>query len=377
MVGRKRQTKEFPPSIRWLDDTAEAHYFREAIGLGEVPHQPLTGWLYLMAGRMVKKKDVRKLLKERTGIDPKTLSKGMPRRSSSSRLMVRRANEDLARRYQNENERLVANIKRMITVSNQMAMEFPDGNPCTAFLGELGALAGDDYTVLCHGVDRLSKAMLYSGLTKREVGDGLSELPAICGFIKSKAAVPPVRNLDPGLDAMLMLLAALDVSIMKQASVGPVWSIFQHIFGGASRPAEQPVKRLFDVFYGVTTYLLHKNMPDGLPTVAQLERTLLDPSRDTGLDDPQQRIVRWRTGGQALWREDVESMIDWVKQKTRIDVSLFFICLYLACQFWMVVRSCADFDQQIVIERYLCWWQAMAPEGASSRRADGYWSLLA
>lgn len=375
-MGRKPKSKEFPPSIRWLDDAAEAHYFHEMMAAVDIPHQPLTGWLHLMASRMVKKKDVRNLLKERTGIEHKTLLKGVPKQAARKALMLKRLNADLARRYENENKCLVANIKRVVTVANQMSQEFPDGNPCLSFLGELGALAGDDYTVICHGVDRLSKAMLYSGLSRSEAGDGLPELSAICGFIKDKEAVPPARNLDPGLDAMLMLLAALDVSIMKQASVGPVWSIFKHIFGGASRPAEQPVKRLFDVFYGVTTYLLHKNTPDGLPTVAQLERTLLDPSRDTGLDDLQQRIVRWRTGGQALWREDVESMSDWVKQETRIDVSLLFICLYLACQFWTVVRSCADFDQKVVIERYLCWWHAMAPEGASSTRADGYWSLL-
>lgn len=376
-MARKPKSKEFPPSIRWLDDAAEAHYFHESIGMADAPHQPLTGWLYLTAARMVKKKDVRKLLKERTGVDPKTLAKGPPKRISKLALMTRRLNEDLDRRYKNENQRFVMNTKRVVTVSNQVSLEFPDGNPCISFLGELGALAGDDYTLLCHGVDSLSKAMLYSGLTREQVGAGLSELPAFCGFIKNKEAVFPAKSLDPGLDAMLMLLAALDISIAKQAAVGQIWSIFQPIFGSGAASSDHPVRRLLDVFYGVTVFLKMKKNPDRRPSAEELDRTLLDPSSDTGLEDRHQRIGRWRRGEALLWREDVEEMAEWVYQVTRQDVSLLFICLYLASQFWLVLRSCVDFDQGLLVDRYLRWWHAMAPEGVSSIRSDGYWSLLA
>lgn len=375
MAGKPKCT-EYPPSIRWLEDAAEAHYFREAIGLVDAAYQPLAGWLYLAAARMVRKGDLLKQIKQRAGIDPKTLSKGLPKRASTSALMNKRINEDLQRRYRLENQRFVVNVKRVVTLTNQASAEHPDGIPCIAFLGELGALAGDDFSRLCHGVDEFSKAMLYKRLSRQQAGGGLPALAASCGFIANRQAVPACKTLDPGLDAMLMLLAALDCAIMREAAEGPIWSIFRLLFRQDARPTDNPVRRLLDVFFGVAVYLTTKTKPERLPTIEALDRILLDPALDTDIEDRKQRIVRWRRGDQKLWRRDVEQMVEWVNQQSRQDVSLLFICLYLACQCWSALRACPDFHQDTVLDRYMCWWHAMAPAGACPVRSEGYWALM-
>lgn len=375
MVGRKRQTKEFPPSIRWLDDAAEAHYFNDFFPMAGGHYQPLTGWLSQVLARMGTKKEMAMSMKQYFGVDAKTLFSGMPKRASRISLMVNSGNRWLEQRYADSNAEIVSWLKTLMRLNHQAAEEDADALPCHFHLTGMGAFGCERFHQLCHGVDMLGKAVRAQEISRRSVGQWL---PRLANHVMGPSCVHPEAccDLDPGLDAMLMLLARLDRETARSAfhDQEKSMSLFLLVAGKRTDDQKPRFRRLLDVYYGVAMAAKSGkgHLPVDLPAIDDLARELLGAD----VQESSQSLVRWRNGERNLWRTDVDSMAAHVDSQTHKDPLYLFMPLLLAAQFWAVLRQCDDYDHDLVVERYTSWWRCLADAGIEDVDPYGYWALI-
>lgn len=374
-MGRKPKSTDFPPSIRWLDDAAEAHYFNAAIPMAGGLHQPLSGWLCMVLARMATKKEMAIFLKHNLGVDAKTLFAGVPKRKSRLELLVRTVNRWLERRYADSNDEHADWLKCLMRLNHRAAEEDADALPCLSHFAGMGALGGKRFQQLCYGVDLIGKAVVTGELSRHSAGQWL---PKLAQQVMGPGCVDMevCCDLDPGLDGMLMLLARLDRDTVRAASREPQKSMSLFLLVAGKRDADNKprFKRLLDFFYGaaMAAKSYKGNLPATLPDIDDLARELLAGDVNEG----SQSIVRWRNGLRNLWRKDVDTMAEHVKSRSGKDPLYLFIPLLLAAQFWAVLRQCDDYDHDLLIERYISWWRAFVDEGVEDVAPYGYWALV-
>lgn len=188
----------------------------------------------------------------------------------------------------------------------------------------------------------------------------------------SVAAAP---DLDPGLDAALMLMARLDrdctAELMRDDD--KIISLFA-LLTDMSHPnsGRSARHRLLDLYYAMATMAYGQNLPITLPSVRKLEDTLLGGPPSSG---GQSLIVRWRTKGKQLRFEGLETIVKHVVAKASTDVNQIFRLLWLMAQFWEIVELGGPEAVRRAGSRYRAWWDAMnSPGREKTVLSHPYWS---
>ena len=338
--------------------------------------QPLTGWLLHSIGLWADRRAYSERLVKALGVTSKTWEVGLPRRFRKRQQVF----ENLASYiHQSQSEMMPECAERRARAMERGARalaDYPTLPPCNLFHLTLGIAGGGRLEALAVALDNVSTATVH-GVVQR------NELPAAVVKVAENAAsvlpqmLQPQPDLDPGLDALLLLMAQMDhdLTAPMMANEGKIGSLIRLLIDAPGEPKRKRVQhRLLDIYYALAFAAAGRELPERLPTVRELEDALLGGPPESG---GQSLVVRWRNGTKALREEDVQSMIAHVGQATGKDLSWTFRRLYAAAQVWGRIEEHGADAVGIAGRRYIQWWNALCNQGrASTIWVQPYWSLF-
>lgn len=341
-----------------------------------VAAQPLTGWLLHSMVLWADKRGLSDGIARVLGVSSKTLEAGLPRRSRKRKQLFDSLSTYFRHSLAESSPDCAARRVRAIERDARAFAEYPGLPPCTFFHHTLGIAGGDRLETLAVAVDSLSAAVLF-GRISREV------LPeALVRVAEERAAVPaqavkPQYHLDPGLDALLLLMAQMDHDLTgalmaDEEEINSLIGLLIDTSKGETRKRVQ--YRLLEIYYGLAVVASGRELPEWAPAIREVEDALLGGPPESG---GQSWIVRWRNGTKVLRDRDVDSMVLNVLEATGKNLSWTMRRLYTAAQVWGRIEENGSDAVMMAGERYSQWWSALCNQGrVMTPWVDRYWLRL-
>lgn len=336
--------------------------------------QPLTGWLLHSMGIWADKRTLSDRVLKIFKVSAKTWEVGIPRRPKKRQQVcdgliacARQSHTELMPECAERQARAMERAARALT-------EYPTLPPCSFFHQTLGIAGGDRLEALAVALDEVSADVVHGRLSR----DGLAmavvkEAAEVIGL--PAGAMQPDSRLDPGLDALLLLLAQMDHDLTTplMANAGEINSLVALLIDSPGSGARKRVQhRLLDIYFALATAAAGRDLPESLPKVREIENALMGGPPESG---GQSWVVRWRNGTKALREEDVLSVIAHVGHVSGKDVSWTMRRLYAAAQAWGRVEEQGVEAVMLAGERYNQWWNALCNQGRVKSPWDQpYWS---
>lgn len=181
--------------------------------------------------------------------------------------------------------------------------------------------------------------------------------------------------MDPGLDALLLLMAQMDHDLTTplMANAGEINSLIALLIDVPGATKRRRVQhRLLDIYYALAVAAAGKELPSTLPSIQEAEDALLGGPPESG---GQSWVIRWRNGTKALRGEDVQSMIQHVGQVTGKHLGWTMRRLYAAAQAWGRIEETSGLS--LAGKRYTQWWDALCNQGRSRTQwVQPYWGRI-
>lgn len=311
---------------------------------------------------------------EALGISHKTFEVGLPKKPAKLRRALESFDRYIHAELAQSPRECADRRQRALDRTAQSISKDPTIMPCTFFHQVLGIAGGDRLETLAICIDGISTEILEQSRRRDEIPF------LIVGAVERGGEIPvgsvaAALDLDPGLDATLMLMARLDrdcgAKLMqdddKIISLFALLTDMSHPNSGRSAR-----HRLLDLYYAMAIMADGQSLPITLPSVRMLEDTLLGGPPASG---GQSLIVRWRTKGKQFRFEDVETIAAHVAAKASTDVDHVFRLLWLMAQFWEMVELGGPEAVRRAGSRYRTWWDAMdSPGRKETLLSHPYWS---
>ena len=356
-----------------LSAEQESAIWRAVMGQQLAMAPPLTGWLLLSSSLWHDKRALSARLAEAFGVSYKTWETGLPKK----RAKLRRSLESLERHIQtslaHSTPECAARRERALMRAVQSIAEDPTTIPCAFFHQTLGIAGGDALEALAVRIDEILSAVLKHSIRPDEISSLIVDAAVQAGEIPAgSVAVAP--DLDPGLDATLMLMARLDRDRAAELfrDDDKICSLFGFLVDMSHPNSGRSARhRLLDLYYAMAIMADGRSLPIMAPSIRELENTLLGGPPESG---GQSWIVRWRTKGKKIRFEDLEKIGAYVAKRALNDVSDIFRHLGLIAQFWEMVELGGPVAVRRAGERYRVWWDAMDSPGRKEiLLSDPYW----
>lgn len=338
--------------------------------------QPLTGWLLLSMSIWTGKRALSAQLANTLGISHKTWEAGLPKRPEKFRRAMESVDSHIDAAIGQSTPDCAARRKRALGRAEQSLSEDSTVMPCVFFHQTLGIAGGDELENLAIRIDEISLAIL-KHRRRQDEGPSLIVGAAVQMGEVAPGCVAVDSNLDPGLDATLMLMARLDRDIAEMIlpDDGKISSLFGLLVDMSHpSPGRNARHRLLDLYYAMAVMASGRSLPDKVPSIRELEDTLLRGPPESG---GQSWIVRWRTKGKRLLLQDVETISTHVANTASVHVDHLFRLLWLMAQFWESIELGGPQAVQLAGERYRTWWNAMnSPGRKESDPSHAYWMIF-
>jgi len=192
-------------------------------------------------------------------------------------------------------------------------------------------------------------------------------------------AIPLSTDLDPALDATLLLFARLDVDMTVRLMVhsNEITSLFCPLISMSGASSKRTVRRrLLDIFYSIARVAGGHAFPQRPASVREMEDVLLGGPQAAGT---QSFIVRWSAGTtKRLLLSDVVAMAKEVKRTTGVEVEGHFRKLYLAALLFELIETTGPSSLSRAGQRYRAWWDAQESPGRNKvAAAEPFWMHFA
>lgn len=335
--------------------------------------QPLTGWLLLSMSVWGDKRALSARLAEAFGVSYKTWEKGLPKKPAKFRRAMESIDRHIYTTLAQSIPECAARRERALNRIVQSISADPTAVPCAFFHQTLGIAGADALEALAVRIDEISAAVLKHSRRPDEISSLIVDAAVQAGEVPAgSVAVAP--DLDPGLDATLMLMARLDRDRAAELfrDDDKICSLFGFLVDMSHPNSGRSARhRLLDLYYAMAIMANGRSLPIMVPSIRELEDTLLGGPPASG---GQSWIVRWRTKGKKIRFEDVEKIGVHVAEKVSNDVSEIFRLLGLIAQFWEMVELGGPEAVRRAGERYRAWWGAMDSPGRKEfLLSDPYW----
>jgi hypothetical protein len=310
------------------------------------------------------------------GISHKTWEAGLPKRPEKFRRAMESVDSHIDAAIGQSTPNCAARRKRALGRAEQSLSEDSTVMPCVFFHQTLGIAGGDKLENLAIRIDEISLAIL-KHRRRQDESPSLIVGAAIQMGEVAPGSVAVDSNLDPGLDATLMLMARLDRDIAEMIlrDDGKISSLFGLLVDMSHpSPGRNARHRLLDLYYAMVVMASSRSLPDKAPSIRELEDTLLRGPPESG---GQSWIVRWRTRGKRLLLQDVETISNHVANTASVDADHLFRLLWLMAQFWETIELGGPLAVLRAGERYRTWWNAMnSPGRKESDHSHAYWKIF-
>ncbi len=336
----------------------------------------MTGWLLHSTVLWQDKRHFSDQVVKAMGVSLRTWESGLPRRPRKMEQLCNNLAAHIRKKLDEFTPESAARSERALERGVRALAKHPMLPPCNVFHHSMGIAGGDRLETMAVALDGVSEGALHGTLPRGElsvavvkVAEHVAEIPV--GRMK------PSSGLDPGLDALLLLMAQMDhdLTVPVMGSEGEISSLVGLLIDvprGAKRRRVQ--HRLLDIYFALALLEAGDPLPGKLPTVQQIENVLLGGPPISG---GQSWVVRWRNGTKALRYEDVQMMIANVGQSTGKDLSWIFRRLYNAAQVWARVEELGPEAVRMAGERYGQWWNALCNQGRVSAPLETpYWAAF-
>lgn len=340
--------------------------------------QPLTGWLLLSMSIWADKRALSAQVADTLGISQKTWETGLPKRPEKFRRAMKSLDSHIEAAVGQSAPECAARRERALKRALQSLSEDSTVLPCVFFHQALGIAGGDALENLAIRIDEVSFAIL-KHRRRQDESPSLIVDAAVQMHAAPAGSVSVDSNLDPGLDATLMLMARLDRDIAEKIlrDDGKISSLFGFLVDMSHPDSGHNARhRLLDLYYAMAVMASGRSLPEKAPSIRELEDTLLGGPPASG---GQSWIVRWRTKGKRLLLEDVETISTHVAntKSVSVDVDHLFRLLWLMAQFWETIEIGGPQAVLRAGERYRTWWNAMSSPGRKeSDPSHQYWKIF-
>lgn len=328
------------------------------LGAAGAQAQPLTAWLLLAISKFGTKRTLSNELSKHLAITHKTFESGLPKMPAKFQRSMAHFTRFLLRSESELSPESIACRRRAFARMENKIAEHPDVLPCVFFHASIGHLGDQMFEQLAVAIDDLSTEILTDDLTMPDVAQRIVLSAERVGATRQdEVSIRP--DLDPGLDATLLLLARLDLNIASHLMIhdDEIVSIFALLLDMSDTVRGQSARRrLLDLFYGLARAASGRALPNNLPTIYELEDTLMGGPHEDGT---QSWMIRWRGGNKLLRLKDIEDMGKFVSAKAKLDIQPLFRHLYLVALFFELVEQADDAARLTVGLRYREWWNSM------------------
>lgn len=357
-----------------LSAEQESAIWQAVLGQPFAIAQPLTGWLLLSSSFWRGKRALPSRLAEVLGISYKTWEEGLPKKPAKFRRAMESLDRHIYTTLAQSTPECAARRERALNRTVQSISADPNAIPCVFFHQTLGIAGGDGLEMLAVRIDEISSAVLKHSRRPDEISSLIVDAAVQAGEVPSGiVAVAP--DLDPGLDATLMLMARLDRDRAAELfrDDDKICSLFGLLVDMSHPNSGRSARhRLLDLYYAMAIMANGRSLPIMVPSIRELEDTLLGGPPASG---GQSWIVRWRNKGKKIRFEDVEKIGVHVAEKVSNDVSEIFRLLGLIAQFWEMVELGGPEAVRRAGGRYREWWDAMDSPGREEVvLSDFYWN---
>ncbi len=340
--------------------------------------QPLTGWLLLSMSIWADKRALSAQVADTLGISQKTWETGLPKRPEKFRRAMKSLDSHIEAAVGQSAPECAARRERALKRALQSLSEDSTSLPCVFFHQTLGIAGGDALENLAIRIDEVSFGIL-KHRRRQDESPSLIVDAAVQMHAVPAGSVSVASNLDPGLDATLMLMARLDRDIAEKIlrDDGKISSLFGFLVDMSHPDSGHNARhRLLDLYYAMAVIASGRSLPEKAPSIRELEDTLLGGPPASG---GQSWIVRWRTKGKRLLLEDVETISTHLAntKSVSVDVDHLFRLLWLMAQFWETIEVGGPQAVLRAGERYRTWWNAMSSPGRKeSDPSHQYWKIF-
>jgi hypothetical protein len=349
---------------------------RAVLGQRGLHAQPMTGWLLSSLTLWGHSRDFSKKLATILGVTHKTWEAGPPKSSRKWKRAVQGLNRHIAAALAESDPATASRRKRAIFRTNEALSLDQTIVPCTFFHQTIGIAGSDALEMLAVGVDEISAAIL-KGEAAPEAAASLVVGLAVRLEVVGPSCVTPRPDLDPGLDAVLMLYARLDRDLfqLNHPDGTHITSIFALLVDApGAGPRKRARQRLLDLYYAISLTARGLELPVKAPSVNQLEDVLIGGPPASG---GQSWITRWRNGRKHLHLKDVSAMVTRIRMDTQFDLDASFRVFWLVAQLWELIEIGGADAVAVAGARYRLWWEAMEDSGRSAvQPTHPYWRIF-
>lgn len=336
--------------------------------------QPMTGWLLHSTGMWSDKRALSDQLVRVFGVSSKTWEAGLPKRPKKLQQSLAGLESHVKGTLAELMPESAARKRRAIERSVEAMTDYPTLPPCTLFHQTYGCAGGDRLEALAVALDELSAAVLHNQLPRNELPEGIVQVAVKVGGVR-RGQVGSRPEMDPGLDALLLLMAQMDHDLTTplMANAGEINSLIALLIDVPGATKRRRVQhRLLDIYYALAVAAAGKELPSTLPSIQEAEDALLGGPPESG---GQSWVIRWRNGTKALRGEDVQSMIQHVGQVTGKHLGWTMRRLYAAAQAWGRIEETSGLS--LAGKRYTQWWDALCNQGRSRTQwVQPYWGRI-
>jgi hypothetical protein len=359
-----------------LSAEQESAIWQAVMGQPFAMAQPLTGWLLLSMSVWRDKRALSARLAEALGISHKTWEAGFPKKPAKFRRALESFDRHIHTTLAQATPECAQRRERALKRAVQSFSEDPTVVPCAFFHQTLGIAGGDALEALAVRIDEISSAVLKHSRRPDEISSLIVDAAVQAGEVPA-GSVAVALDLDPGLDATLMVMARLDRDRAAELfrDDDKICSLFGLLVDMSHPNSGRSARhRLLDLYYAMAIMADGLSLPNLAPPIRDLENTLLGGPPESG---GQSWIVRWRTKGKNIRFEDLEEIGAYVAKKTLNDVSDIFRHLGLIAQFWEMVELGGPVAVRRAGERYRVWWDAMDSPGRKEIiLPEPYWKIF-
>ena len=335
----------------------------------EMEAQPLTGWLLLSTSLWGDTRALSTQMASALRISHKTWEAGAPPRPTKLRQRIQSFGRYIDTVLAQSEPECATRRERAIQRTVRLVAEDPATPPCTFFHQSIGIASGDELEALAVHLDEISTAIVQQEKRREEAPSLIVAGAETAGQVRV-GSIPPAPGLDPGFDALLMLMARMDrdcaAKVHEEHSISSLFGLL----ADASHPQikHRARRRLLDIYYALAVVAAKRDLPETPPTVEEIERTLLGGPPPSG---GQSWIVRWRAGTKQLRIEHVETISANTSQP---GLDQLFRILWLVAQFWEAVEASGPEALRLAGARYRAWWGAMdSPGRREAPLTHAYW----
>jgi hypothetical protein len=359
-----------------LSAEQEAAIWQAVMGQPFAIAQPLTGWLLQSMSIWTGKRALSTQLASAFGISHKTWEAGLPKRPEKFRRAMKSMDSHIEAAVGQSTPECAARRERALKRALQSLSEDSTVLPCVFFHQTLGIAGGDALEKIAVRIDEISSAILKHRVRQDESPSLIVDTAVQMGEVAA-GSVAVDSNLDPGLDATLMLMARLDrdLTAIILREDGKISSLFGFLVDMSHPDSGRNARhRLLDLYYALAIMTSGRSLPEKAPSIRELEEALLGGPPVSG---GQSLIVRWRTKGKRLLLDNVETISTHIANTASVDVDHIFRLLWLIAQFWETIELGGPQAVLRAGERYRTWWNAMnSPGRKDSDPSHQYWRIF-